>query len=1034
MKPLRPFALVRTAALFAVVAWATLTMGFAPLSAQPGDPGAADDAIEGVLEQIEDSGGGLDLDQIDGLDALGPNPWLSLTANRSRKAVEAWNKVATQLPEQAKVPRGKAKIGGPDLTFTESEAVGETGVNDTVASGDKIPGKFGTDPGDRGVVTISGSLSGGVVRPPIDGDCEDAEDDGSISLANPTPAAQFQVALCVGEIGNGPFGDSSGDIDFYSYGEVEEGTLLILDTAHIAGSLDPVESVIGIYDADGNLLVSGEDSGNPNEPEFIEIIAPSTGEYFGAIAACCELSSDPNDSSSGPGATETGTYELFVVAFPPPCSSSEDDGSIGLANDTLVGEQGGDFCLGVIGDGPYGDADTDVYSLGFADAGFEIIVDVFAFEAPVETVIGLYDADGNLVASAEDSGDPEGEEADFLQFIVETPGDYFAAISGCCELQGDPNDPASGVASDQAGPYEVFLGNFAPPPPPCESVEDDGAIPLANEVTGFDEGIIFVGECFGAVGDGPQAEANGDVDFFRTRPLEAGRILLVDFADFFGESAGAGDLTIAIYNESGELLATGQDDPAQSGPESDFFSIVIPEDGVYYVAVGGAAPDNPFDETSGTNTDIVSGYSLMFIVDADEEFFGGGAMSDWSTRSTERPSVEPRFAGLLSQAKQEAMAEAEALASDEEPVVDADYFVVHLNKGDAIAGGFDGAREIGILDPAGVQRSGSQFNPSFIYPASSPLRHDRFNGFDHVATVDGPHAVFVSDGVGEYEGELRVVRSGLAGDRSRDQQVIFLDFDGATLPGDTFGTGFDAEMSPLSAFLERWDLTAADEDAVIDATIDAVVETLDTDLRVRDGRNGDRDADGKGTQFDVEILNSRDHGDRWGEPNVSRVIIGGTIEEVQIPTIGIAQSIDPGNLETEETAIVLLDVMSEPAAGVGSPSINSYDLAEGVTKAEFVGFVVGNITSHEIGHYIGNWHQETFNEILAIMDAGGDFPAIAGVGDDGVYGTADDNDPDFVEDVFNTFEGFNGVEDTAGRSVFGLSTGSKQVPRGGGPR
>ncbi len=1193
MKLNRPLAVVRTMALFAVVAWATLTAGFAPLSAQSGDPGAADEAIDQVLDQIEDAGGGLDLDEIDGLDALGPNPWLSMTANRSRKSVNAWTQVAAQLPDQAKVPKGKAKIGGPDLNFSESEATGETGVNDTIETGEKLPAKFGTDPGDRGVVTISGSLSGGVVRPPVFGDCEDNEDDGSIPLANPTPAAEFQVALCVGEIGNGPFGDSSGDIDFYSYGVVEEGTLLILDTFHFAGSLDPVNSFIGIYDADGNLLISGEDDGIPDEDDtFLELIAPADGEYFAAIAGCCDLSGDPFDSASGPGVGDTGTYELFVVAFPPPCSSEEDDGSIGLANETNVPEQSGDFCLGVIGDGPYGDADTDFYSLGFAPQGFEIVVEVFSgFDTPFDTVVGIYDAAGNLVASAEGGelepglnvliypaeadgeyfvgisgccdlqGDPTdpasgvssdqqgpyeaflgvfqppcrsveddgsiglanetnvatqggdvcfaeigdgpygAADTDFYSFgfvdegfdivadafsafeipfntvigiydaagnlvasaegsdidpgfnvvihRVETPGEYYAVVTGCCELQGDPNDPASGVESDQQGPYEVFLGAF---PPPCESIEDDGSIDLANDVTGQGDEEIFVGECFGAVGDGPQAELAGDVDFFRTRPLDAGRLLIVDFADFFGEAAGAGDLTIGIYNEAGELIASGQDDPAQSGPQSDFFSVTVPEAGSYYVAVGGGLPGDPFDETSGTNADIVSGYSLMFVVDTTAEFIGGAGLTGWgSPRSSlfDRPeraqttvqrsdfgNGEPMFANKLEEAKQEAIEEAEAAeeAQEEEPVVDTDFFLVHLNRGDVIAGGFDGARTTGIIDPDGVQRSGAQFNPSFIYPESSPLRHDRFNGLDHVATVTGQHAVFVSDGVAEYEGELRVVRSGLAGDKTRDQQIIFLDFDGATLPGDVFGTGFDADMSPLSDFLGRWDLTAEDEDAVIDATIDAVVETLDTDLRVLDGRNGDRDQTGKGTQFDVEILNSRDHGDRWGEPNVSRVIIGGTINEVQIPTIGIAQSIDPGNLETEETAIVLLDIMSEPAGGVGSPSINSYDLADGVTKAEFVGFVVGNITAHEIGHFIGNWHQETFNEVLAIMDAGGDFPAIAGVGSDGVYGTADDTDPDFVEDVFNSFEGFTGVEDTAGRSVFGLSTGNKQVPRGGGPR
>ena len=1020
----------------------TLGAGVAPVEAQADDDLAAQrEAATDVMDQLNETDDGLAPEEIDQLDGLGPNPWLSLTNKRDPKAVEAWTQIAAQLPDHVQVPRGKKNIGGKPLVVSESEAVGEVGANDTPETGERIR-RFGTRPGEKGVVTINGSLSGGVIRDPIPSDCDYNEDDGSIPLANATPAAEIEVALCVGVIGDGPFGDTSGDIDFYSYGVVEEGSILILDTWHISNSLDPVRSIIGIYDAGGNLLASIEDGGLPGDDPILEVIAPATGEYFAAIAGCCELSADPNDSASGPGVGDTGTYELLVAAFPPPCMSTEDDGSIGLANDTNVNGNGFDFCTGIIGDGPWGGSDSDFYSLGTVEAGAFGYIDVFAFEEPMRSVVGLYSGAGELVASYEDSGDPETSE-EFLEFEFTETDDYYVAVSGCCDLPADPNDPASGSPSAESGTYEVIMDVFVPIPP-CESVEDDGAIPIANAVSGSGDDFLFVAECYGTVGDGPQAEVNGDVDFFTTRPLPADQVLLVDFCDFFGPT-NAGDLTVGIYDADGNLLDSGQDDPTQCGPDSEFFSIITPTEGVYHIAVGGAMPGDPNDPTTGTNTDIVSDYAAMYIVDANQDFFAGG-FTDWSAgaksarRSGDIASMSDRFRArgplaelrsAIDARKAEANADGEAAVEEEANgdgmPVDTDFFLVNLRKGDAIAGGFDNARTVGIIDPSGVLRSSSPFNPSFIYPLDSPLRHDRRNGFDHVATVDGIHAIFVTDGIAEYEGELRVVRSGLAPERSRDQQIIFLDFDGATISGDTWGTGIDANLSPLSAFLAGWGLGPSDKDDVIDATIDAVIETLDHDLRVLDGRNGNRDATNRGTEFDVEVLNSRDHGDRWGDPNVSRVVVGGTIDELQIPTIGIAQSIDPGNTETEETAVVLLDIMSLPA-GSTDASINSYGLADGVSKASFVGFVVGHITAHEIGHYIGNWHQETFNEVEAIMDAGGDFPAIAGVGDDGVFGTADDTDPDFVEDIFNVFEGFNGVEDTAGRSVFGLSTGQRRIP------
>lgn len=49
-------------------------------------------------------------------------------------------------------------------------------------------------------------------------------------------------------------------------------------------------------------------------------------------------------------------------------------------------------------------------------------------------------------------------------------------------------------------------------------------------------------------------------------------------------------------------------------------------------------------------------------------------------------------------------------------------------------------------------------------------------------------------------------------------------------------------------------------------------------------------------------MNSKDSPDLWGGKNVSRVIVGGTQAEAGLATIGIAQSIDPGNFATQETA------------------------------------------------------------------------------------------------------------------------------------
>jgi hypothetical protein len=139
-----------------------------------------------------------------------------------------------------------------------------------------------------------------------------------------------------------------------------------------------------------------------------------------------------------------------------------------------------------------------------------------------------------------------------------------------------------------------------------------------------------------------------------------------------------------------------------------------------------------------------------------------------------------------------------------------------------------------------------------------------------------------------------------------------------------------------------------------------------------------------------------------------------------VDTIGISQSIDPGNFETAETALVLQDVLSDPAGGPAS--LNTY-LTDASDRIAFVGQAVGNVTAHEAGHFFGDFHTDNADPVANVMDSGGaNFNVLFGVGPDGVGGTADDADVDFGDDRFSPAEGFTGTEDTLGRIAFGLTS------------
>ncbi|MCA9165490.1 MAG: hypothetical protein KDA62_21015, partial [Planctomycetales bacterium] len=163
------------------------------------------------------------------------------------------------------------------------------------------------------------------------------------------------------------------------------------------------------------------------------------------------------------------------------------------------------------------------------------------------------------------------------------------------------------------------------------------------------------------------------------------------------------------------------------------------------------------------------------------------------------------------------------------------------------------------------------------------------------------------------------------------------------------------------------------------------------------------------------------HADPWGQPNVSRIVVGGSLTELLIQTIGIAQSIDVGNFETEESAVVLLDLLS--AAGNNPNSLNNIPRHPATTIVDVIGRAVGTIVTHEAGHFFGAWHQDNTNTVPMIMDSGGNFANTLGLGPDGIFGTDDDIEVNFGKDRYSLVEFFTGTEDTADGMAFGLSTG-----------
>jgi hypothetical protein len=506
-------------------------------------------------------------------------------------------------------------------------------------------------------------------------------------------------------------------------------------------------------------------------------------------------------------------------------------------------------------------------------------------------------------------------------------------------------------------PKARVLGTLSPEPVSAEDVpanaEDDGSIPLAGE-TGIGEtrdGITTSA----VVGDGPHGSAgsgSGDFDVYKLT-AQAGEGIT---ADIDTPEGGELDSILLLIDAEGEVLATADDD----GTSFDsLLSFQFTESGTYYLFVTGflTLPDDPFDSGSGTGAQSEGPYGLTIVV--------GEA--------------------------------------------DFDFFAVRLRKGDVLGASVSGgATLLAVYDTVPREVQGSTQDASFIFPANTPLPGGGNAVVDYVADKTGLHYVAVTSGSGGYDVTVEAYRPALES-TAPPVQTLFLDFDGARLNTAIFGGPGVRTLSPFNAFLGRWGLTRADEDAVIDAVIASVTENIKSDL-VASGLNG---------RYRIQIKNSRDHKDTFGQPNVSRIVVGGTIDESGVPTIGVAQTIDPGNFATEESALVLLDVLSDPAGD--DASLNTY-ITPASDKVAFVGRALGNVISHEAGHFFGDWHVDQFNDIPNLMDQGGNFPVMFAVGEDNIGGTGDDPDVDFGDDTFNPGEGFTGTENTLGRIVFGVTS------------
>jgi hypothetical protein len=356
------------------------------------------------------------------------------------------------------------------------------------------------------------------------------------------------------------------------------------------------------------------------------------------------------------------------------------------------------------------------------------------------------------------------------------------------------------------------------------------------------------------------------------------------------------------------------------------------------------------------------------------------------------------------------------------PAGDTDWYSFDLKGGDILdirlTSLANTPPQMSIVDPTGRTLITSAGAPPslFGFPNNSPLTGSPsapsgLAAIHYIIPQDGRYYFRLSEVGFSYVSAFRVYRPFLESQPAGTNQILFLDFEGAIIPRSTFGLGpGNFVLEGATEFLPDMGLQFSDRDRFIDEVVARVTDKFQRVSLVANNSN-----------YGIQIKNSRDHGDMWGQPNVSRVVIGGSLVEDELleAFLGIAEAVDVGNFNTQMTGFVQIPLTAESL-------IEPVIVSGNATRLQAAAEVIAVITSHEAGHFFGLWHQDITSSVFGLMNTGGSPPEIVvGAGLDGIFGTADDQPLQFTLDRF-TNEGLflrGGVNDSINWLGWALTTG-----------
>ena len=298
---------------------------------------------------------------------------------------------------------------------------------------------------------------------------------------------------------------SDKDIDFFQVTPTVTGVLEFdVDSYVLEDNDDDLDSVITVFDSNGNYIAQRDWDfvENGNWDAKIHLAGTAGETYYFAVSGLGNQAFDPFVIGDAvPGAT--GYYQMKWDEFGPEAYTLLTDDKLShlgildlVVGDSRSAEIGYDDTFVLTAE------DVDLYRFTPAEAGNYMIWTDSSQAWSADTVLRLFDADGNELAQNDD--DPYGGLGSFLHYEFAADTAYYLGVSGYHEGLVDYNPiTGEGVEAGSMGHYHISISH-TDMPPTVEQISDvtidedsgDLQIDLTGLSSGIGESQSFVAEVF----------------------------------------------------------------------------------------------------------------------------------------------------------------------------------------------------------------------------------------------------------------------------------------------------------------------------------------------------------------------------------------------------------------------------------------------------------------------------------------------------------------------------------------------------------